>query len=305
VARRFSIDGTTPLESPADLDGMVVAAVHGSTAHYNLFVVEEIFNIRFKEVVEVQSSGQLNDLWSRGQIDAAFCWEPSRSQLLAHVGSRELLTSDQLRGWNRLALDMLVGRREDAGDLRAVVEHMLRVIHQLNRMWMEVEANAFAYFDADEAAGQQNVCSIADKEDNELLWEAPEPTGYLTSIADAVNFSRLVQCEGIVNVVGAVRRHALEGDAAAADDKQLATDARDMLRFQMMDGFYFKIEHLLDDLNYTVPRCAGLVLGGTEGGERSSGGRWWVEGGRWCRVLRALLRAEPFAPGLAAPWRTR
>jgi ABC-type taurine transport system substrate-binding protein len=185
VARALSRDGT-PLQSPADLDGAVVAAVHASTAHYNLFVVEEIFGITFKEVVEVQSLEQVQALWSRGAIDAAFCWEPCISQLLSHADSRALITSDQLRGWERLALDLFVGRRDDAAALRPVVEHILGVIQTLNQMWMNVEVNSLAYIDADTAP-----CAAA----GEDMWDEDEPGGYLSSIADAVNVSADVPCE--------------------------------------------------------------------------------------------------------------
>ena len=92
--------------APQDLAGKTLAVPCVSTTHFHALFALEQFGLSGKvKVINLQPS-DIPAAWERGDIDAAFIWDPALGRLKqsGHV----LLTSGQLTNWGKATFDGLV-----------------------------------------------------------------------------------------------------------------------------------------------------------------------------------------------------
>lgn len=95
------------INAPQDLRGKRVGVPFVSTTHYHLLFALEQFGIPANALrILNMRPPEIAAAWERGDIDATFVWEPTRSAVLRT--GRVLITSGQLASWGRPTFDGVV-----------------------------------------------------------------------------------------------------------------------------------------------------------------------------------------------------
>ncbi len=99
--------------APQDLRGKKVGVPFVSTTHFHLMFALEQFGIPADEVeVLNMQPNQIAAAWERGDIDAAFVWDPALGRIKEN--GKVLVTSGQLSAWGKATFDGMVVSREFA-----------------------------------------------------------------------------------------------------------------------------------------------------------------------------------------------
>ena len=102
-------DGSGVL-APQDLKGKTIAVPFASTTHFHLLFALEQFGIKSGDVtIRNMQPLEIADAWERGEIDAAFVWDPALGQI--KKSGRVLITSGQLSSWGKATFDAMVADR--------------------------------------------------------------------------------------------------------------------------------------------------------------------------------------------------
>ena len=114
------------IASPADLVGKRVAVPFISTSHYSLLAALGHWGIDPARVQVLNlSPPQIAAAWARGDIDAAYVWDPALGDLKAN--GTVLTGSDQVAAWGSPTYDVWVTRRDFAKANPDVVAAFVRV----------------------------------------------------------------------------------------------------------------------------------------------------------------------------------
>jgi taurine transport system substrate-binding protein len=127
----------------AGLVGKTVGTPFGSTAHYSLLAALDIAGVDPAKVkiVDLQPPDILA-AWERGDIDAAYVWNPTLAELRA--GGTVLATSEELAGQGKLTADLAVVTTAFADKWPDVVQ-----------TWVEQQSRAVTLYKEDpQAAGE-------------------------------------------------------------------------------------------------------------------------------------------------------
>lgn len=94
------------IEAPQDLAGKTLAVPFVSTTHFHTMFALQQFGLTGKvKVINLQPS-DMPAAWERGDIDAAFVWDPALGRL--KQSGKVLLTSGLLTSWGKATFDALV-----------------------------------------------------------------------------------------------------------------------------------------------------------------------------------------------------
>ncbi len=95
---------------PQDLRGKRLGAPFGSTAHFHTLFALSQFGMAPEDVdLRDMQPPALAAAWNRGEIDAAFVWEPALGQLVKT--GRVLIASDLLSRWGKATFDGMIVRK--------------------------------------------------------------------------------------------------------------------------------------------------------------------------------------------------
>ena len=120
-SERLVVREDSAIDRMVDLVGKKVAAPFGSTTHYHLMVALKLANIKPSAVNIINlEPGQMPAAWERGDIDAAFVWEPTQSKLVEN-GGKVLLSSRELAERGFPTADLCVVRKDFATKYPTVV----------------------------------------------------------------------------------------------------------------------------------------------------------------------------------------
>ena len=118
-----------------DLAGKVVAAPFGSTTHYHLMLSLKLANIKSGDLKIINlEPPEMPAAWQRGDIDAAFVWEPTLSKLLEQDGS-VLFSSRQLVERGFPTADLCVVRKKFATEYPSVAITYLKNLDRAVRLY--------------------------------------------------------------------------------------------------------------------------------------------------------------------------
>ncbi|MFN8439436.1 MAG: aliphatic sulfonate ABC transporter substrate-binding protein [Caldilineaceae bacterium] len=109
------------IKSFADLKGKKIAAPFGSTTHYSLLQVLKLNNISPDEVTLLDfNPSDLLAAWTRGDIDAAYVWQPTLQKLYDDGGTK-LIGSDEVAAQGFPTFDVAVATRDFSSKYPEVV----------------------------------------------------------------------------------------------------------------------------------------------------------------------------------------
>lgn len=102
------------IDAPQDLAGKTLAVPFVSTTHFHTLFALQQFGLNGKvKVVNLQPS-DIPAAWERGDIDAAFIWDPALGKLKQN--GKVLLTSGTLTNWGKATFEGLVVDKTFAAD---------------------------------------------------------------------------------------------------------------------------------------------------------------------------------------------
>lgn len=101
------------INAPQDLAGKTLAVPFVSTTHFHTLFALDQFGLAGKvKVVNLQPS-DIPAAWERGDIDAAFIWDPALGKL--KQSGKVLISSGTLSGWGKATFEALVVDKEFSG----------------------------------------------------------------------------------------------------------------------------------------------------------------------------------------------
>ncbi|MCO8046390.1 taurine ABC transporter substrate-binding protein [Acinetobacter bohemicus] len=127
------VNNKAGIQSPPDLKGKTIAVPFVSTAHYSLLSALKHWNIDESEVKIINlRPPEISAAWERGDIEAAYVWEPALSKLLA--SDKSLADSKQVADWGAPTYDVWVVRKDFAEKkpefLKSFVQTSLNTINE-------------------------------------------------------------------------------------------------------------------------------------------------------------------------------
>ncbi|WP_414841435.1 ABC transporter substrate-binding protein [Enterococcus saccharolyticus] len=128
------------IESAKDLVGKKIATPFSSTAHFSLLKYLEMNNIEESSVslVDMQTA-EIYTAWESNQIDAAYIWEPTLSQL---TDKTVLATSEDLANEGFMTANVEVVTETFAKKHPELVEAYIRAVDKAVRLYQENEDEA-------------------------------------------------------------------------------------------------------------------------------------------------------------------
>ena len=113
--------------APQDLKGKKLGVPFVSTTHFHTLFALEQFGIDPKELTILNMQpNQIAAAWLRGDIDAAFVWDPALGRIKAT--GKVLITSGQLSTWGKATFDGMVVSRKFAESDPEFMAKFVRVI---------------------------------------------------------------------------------------------------------------------------------------------------------------------------------
>ena len=96
--------------APQDLRGKTIAVPFASTSHFHLLFALEQFGIGPKDVTVLNMQPpQIAAAWERGDIDAAFVWDPALGKIKKN--GKVLITSGTLSSWGKATFDGMLASK--------------------------------------------------------------------------------------------------------------------------------------------------------------------------------------------------
>lgn len=97
------------IKSIEDLKGKKIATTFASTSHYSLLQILKDYGIEEEvELLDMQTV-DIVAAWSRGDIDAAYTWQPSLGELLKD--GEMLISSEEIAGMGHKTANIVLGRK--------------------------------------------------------------------------------------------------------------------------------------------------------------------------------------------------
>jgi len=129
----------------AGLEGKKVGTPFGSTAHYSLLAALELAGVDATKVKIVDlEPPDILAAWQRGDIDAAYVWNPTLAELRAD--GTVLATSEELAGQGKLTADLAVVTTEFADTYPDAMQ-----------TWLDMQTKAVTLYKEDPQAASEAV----------------------------------------------------------------------------------------------------------------------------------------------------
>ncbi len=142
-AERLVARNGSEIESIHDLVGKNVATAFSTTTHYSLLKAMELNGIAEKDVTLYDM--QMVDIyaaWQRGDIDAAYAWEPTLSSLLED--GKTILTSKELAEQGIVTSNIEIVRTEFAQNHPEIVTGYIKAVNKAVTLYKEDHPAAIA-----------------------------------------------------------------------------------------------------------------------------------------------------------------
>lgn len=117
------------INAPQDLKGKSIAVPFVSTTHFHVLFALEQFGIRSRDVsLRNLQPPQIAAAWRRGDIDAAFVWDPALAEIKKN--GKVLITSGQLSSWGKATFDGLVVNRNFAAQNERFMTEFTKILDE-------------------------------------------------------------------------------------------------------------------------------------------------------------------------------
>lgn len=142
-AEDMTVRASEGIKTPADFIGKKVAVPFGSTSNFRLFGFLTVHRLLGKVKVLYMAPPEMIAAWKRGEIDAAYVWEPIKTQLLEQGGAvyetwRELDKAGYVTG------DVIDCRTEILNKYPDVIVALLKAYGNAIDLWQTDRAKAVA-----------------------------------------------------------------------------------------------------------------------------------------------------------------
>ena len=133
-AESLAVKNSAGVDSVSDLKGRSIAVPFASTAHYSLVKALEDAGLSENDVTlyDMQPA-EINAAWARGDIDAAYVWEPTLSGLLSD--GKILITSGDMSDKGYMTADLEVVRSEFAKEHPDVVKAYIAALDEAVKLY--------------------------------------------------------------------------------------------------------------------------------------------------------------------------
>ena len=117
------------IAAPQDLKGKRIAVPFVSTTHFHVLFALEQFGISSRQVsLRNLQPPQIAAAWNRGDIDAAFVWDPALAEI--KKTGKVLVTSGQLSTWGKATFDGTVVNRNFAAQNEKFMTEFVKVLDE-------------------------------------------------------------------------------------------------------------------------------------------------------------------------------
>ncbi|MEL0622203.1 taurine ABC transporter substrate-binding protein [Marinomonas arenicola] len=131
-AEAMVVRNGSDIMKPSDLKGKTIGVPFVSTTHFHMMFALEQFGIKPSEVklLNMQPSA-IAAAWRRGDIDAAFIWDPVLGQIKqnGHV----LITSKTLSSWGKPTFDGLVANKKFAETHKQFLVDFVKIVAAVDK----------------------------------------------------------------------------------------------------------------------------------------------------------------------------
>ena len=153
------------INKPEDLVGKKVAVPFVSTTHYSLLAALNHWNVDATKVQIINlRPSEISAAWERGDIDAAYVWEPALGK--ARASGKILVSSEEVGKWGAPTYDLWIVRKDFAEKHPEFLNKFVKVTTDESAKY---NANPQAY-----AADPKNLEKIA-----RITGSKPEEVGFL------------------------------------------------------------------------------------------------------------------------------
>lgn len=141
TAESLAVKNSANVKTVADLKGKTIVTPFASTAHYSLIKALENAGLKQTDVdmIDMQPA-EINAAWTRGDIDAAYVWEPTLSQLL--TDGKILLSSGDMAKAGYMTADLEVVRTEFAKAHPDLVAIYLQCLDKAEKLYKDDQGTA-------------------------------------------------------------------------------------------------------------------------------------------------------------------
>jgi taurine transport system substrate-binding protein len=132
----LAVKNNSAVNSIKDLTGKKVGVPFGSTAHYSLLSAFELNGVDTGAVIILDMQpADIYAAWQRGDINAAYVWEPTLTKLL--TDGKLLITSEDLAKEGAVTADVEVVRKEFGDAYPELVAEYIRILSRAQTIYEE------------------------------------------------------------------------------------------------------------------------------------------------------------------------
>lgn len=140
-AERLAAKNSSNINSIQDLKGKKVATPFATTAHYSLLKALELNGVSEKDITLLDM--QMPDIyaaWQRGDIEAAYAWEPTLSSLLKD--GKTIISSKDMAAKGVVTSNVEIVRKEFAKKYPDIVAGYIKALDKAVKLYNEDQAEA-------------------------------------------------------------------------------------------------------------------------------------------------------------------
>lgn len=140
-AEQLVVKKDSNINSVQELVGKKVATPFSTTTHYSLLKALELNGISEKDITLLDMQmPEVYAAWQRGDIDAAYAWEPTLSNLLKD--GRSILSSKDMAAKGVVTSNVEIVRKEFAEQYPELVAKYIRALNKAVKLYNENQADA-------------------------------------------------------------------------------------------------------------------------------------------------------------------
>lgn len=139
-AEALVVKDSSNIKSPQDLKGKTLGVPFVSTTHFHTLFALEQFGLSEKDVkVLNMQPNAISAAWSRGDIDAAFIWDPVLGKI--KEDGKVLISSGELSRWGKATFDGMVVSKEYGAKNPEFVSKLIKLMATADGEYLSQKAD--------------------------------------------------------------------------------------------------------------------------------------------------------------------
>ena len=124
------------IENPFDLKNKTLGVPFGSTMHYQVLYLLDIFSMTGEVELLDLSPAEITEYWDNGSIDAAACWGSAREHVL-DSSAKTLLSSGVMADWGRPTFNVVAANSKFINTHTPFMEYFTAVLTSLTDSFID------------------------------------------------------------------------------------------------------------------------------------------------------------------------